>query len=397
MPDTNSPVPQHRLTPRCRLQTIFTTRFTAWFTAGTTLALLSACELQPPPTASSSIHVYPNAAAVSAGEHPTPAIRAAAIDWPTFINRAKSGRLSGTYVFHKGTYDLSSTVTLDSAGQSLTLQAEPGSLFKGSYDYTQNQYVSGGFALKSSNITFENFTFANTGGCIRSAKHATTHNITINNLQATDTHSCLLIDRYSQVSAHNWTLENITIKRYHRVAMRLAGTDTRDIRLHNFHFDGAGAGSSHCFKGGIQLLEGVNHIAISSGRIDNNIGQCGERYQQGDGIEADNKQGAPHHLTIEDVTIKNSGDANLDLKADHVSMRNITSLSDTNTQTGYKLWSYDNYICRDCAIRGNYQWLIRLQSATATFTFIDSNINPKNYYLPTTTIPEKPPQLKATL
>ena len=305
----------------------------------------------------------------------------AIIDWKRFKWMAKSGLLAGRYYFNDGIYDLGKQVTIASSGSPIVLIGSQKAVFKGRYKNDNNLNQGGGFTLASSDVEFDHLVFRSTATCIKAATNAFVNNIVIRQLDAKDTHSCILIDRNSNVTATNWLIENISIKRYFRVGIRLSGRNVYDIKINQFLIDASDSAASHCFKGGIQLLKQVNNISIDNGTITNIIGDCGQRYQQGDGIEADDKQGAPYNLSINNVVVDNSGDANFDIKAMNVVMNKVLSLSSGKTQSGFKLWNYNEYRCHACRIEGQYGKMVRLISAKAFFDWDNPAVTKRDNYL----------------
>ena len=323
------------------------------------------------------------------------------ITWSDFKKKAYKGNISGSYIFSSGVYDINDPVILNGE-EYTTLIANEAAIFEGHFDYGNHSIQVDGFVLKRGNIDFHNFSFKNVNSCIRAYKNTELHNVRINGLIATDTHSCILLERGKNLDVNHWAISNIDIQGYYRVAIRLAGATTRNISINNFLINGVSSDSnpSHCFKGGVQIYEAAHHITLQHGRVINNVGDCGSSYQQGDGIEADDRQGLPHHLTFNDLVVENSGDANFDLKADFVTMNNIISLTQSNTRFAYKFWSYDRYLCTRCSAYGNYSYLITLNSAVGTFFDFEPIFDIANgqyieerMYLPMKTIEHKVPIL----
>src|SRR5690606_30119149 len=146
------------------------------------------------------------------------------------------------------------------------------------------------------------------GFCIKADKNSTINQVLIENIDASDVHGCILVDRDVLQPVTRWIVRNSRIKGYYRAGIRLSGVKSQDFLLDNLQIDGAHTqATSDCYKGGIQLLRGVSNVHIRNSSVSNNIGSCGEEYQQGDGIEADHKNGVPNNILIENVHIANSG------------------------------------------------------------------------------------------
>lgn len=299
------------------------------------------------------------------------------ISWAQFKTMASRDDFSGYFDFSPGLYSLATPLIIKGSGR-VTLVAHNDSVFVGDYSGGKVKNSSG-IILKRGNVDFYNFTFKNSSNCIRGYKNTTLDNIYITNLKAQNIHSCILIERHSNVTALNWNISNLHITDYYRVGIRISGHNTSKFKLSNFFINGQRTHkkNSHCYKGGIQILEGAHDITIQSGKIINNVGSCGKGYQQGDAIEADNKQGVPYNLWLSDLVLSNSGDSNLDLKANNVLMVNIESKSTGNTRFAYKLWSYDDYTCSSCNAIGNFYAYITLNSAEAVFSKFKTNSSDK--------------------
>ena len=112
----------------------------------------------------------------------------------------------------------------------------------------------------------------------------------------------------------------------------------------------------------------MSHVHIRNSAIINNIGSCGDGYQQGDGIEADHKEGKPDQILLENIEVANSGDADLDLKADHVTLSKVVTQGGPLTRYSFKVWTYHNYQCDQCYGYGANKAYINLNEATMRFT-----------------------------
>lgn len=297
--------------------------------------------------------------------------RVKSINWDEFRDKANNGELLGKVIFHPGDYIVSETTYL--RGQNtLHLLAMDGALFLGEFDYMNSDFTLPVFSLYRGNITFSNFNFTNVGTCIAVAKNVVSRNVTINDLVAKDVNRCIAINPNGNRIIKYWLLNNINIIGYYKYAIRLSGKNTSHVTINNTYIDGSHQFKNNsCYKGGIQIYQGAHHIHINNVHIKNNYGDCAEKYQQGDGIEIDHKNGRTRDITLKHIKIENSGDANFDIKADNVVMENIVSIAGIRTRFAYKFWGYPNYRCTDCSSIGNFSTHINLNSASVIF---------KNYY-----------------
>lgn len=208
------------------------------------------------------------------------------------------------------------------------------------------------FVLARSDVTFRNFAVRNVSSLIDIPNGATADRIVISGVAISDVHDGIVIDRGKKLAAQDWRIEDVRIARHFRVGIRLAGERTARIAIRRTTIDGGGEGaSSDCFKGGIQLLEAVSDVTIEHVRVSNNIGCAQAKYQQGDGIEADDKQGAPQRITLRDVISSGNRDGNFDLKAENMVLEDLTSRSGGATRYGFRFWHF-RYDCVRCRLEG---------------------------------------------
>lgn len=284
-----------------------------------------------------------------------------------FIRELKA---SAKLVLLPGTYNLTQAWQLrsPSANDVLVVEGRDNAVIRGSFNFENETGTGSGIRLHSGNIIVRGLDFEDVGFCVKPNKASHVNQVLIENIDARNVHSCVLIDRDGLLPVTRWIVRDSRIKGYYRVGVRLAGHNSSDFLLDGLHIDGAhDRGKSECFKGGIQLLAGVSNVHIRNTTIENNIGTCGEGYQQGDGIEADHKDGTPKNIRIDKVRISNSGDSELDLKADQVTMSNVVALGGELTRFAYKMWGYPNYQCSNCYAHGPHQGYIFLSQASATF------------------------------
>lgn len=274
------------------------------------------------------------------------------VPFKTFLQLAEQGYLKGTYVLSPGVYRLNEPLQIKSPNVRLIGNGEV--FFEGTEDVQ-------GLILGHSNIDIENISFRNIRSCVSVKKQSHVSNINIRNIVANNVHDCILIDRSIDSTVKNWTISDLKVTNYYRSAVRIAGVGTQRIILSNFSLDG-GKSKGYCWKGGIQIYERASHINIFDGRIVNNIGSCGSNYPQGDGIEIDDKDGAPHDISIVNVIVGDSRDGNFDLKGSNIFMKDVISASSGFTKAGFRLWNYD-YVCKSCSLEGEFQVPVELNRA----------------------------------
>lgn len=294
-----------------------------------------------------------------------------AFAWPQLASIASDFAVASRIVLLPGVYDLTSTIDLRSptADTVLVLEGRDGALIKGNFDFATNTGTGSGLRLRTGNLILRGLSFQNTGFCVKSEKASVVNQVLIENLTAKNVHTCILVDRDSTQPVTRWIVRDSRIQGYYRAAIRLAGAQSSDFLLDKLQIDGAhDQAKSDCFKSGIQLYAGVNQVHIRDSSVSNNIGSCGEAYQQGDGIEADHKEGTPDQILLENIEVANSGDADLDLKADHVTLTKVVTHGGPLTRYAFKVWTYDNYQCDQCYAYGLNKAYINLNQATMRFT-----------------------------
>jgi hypothetical protein len=222
------------------------------------------------------------------------------------------------------------------------------------------------FTLGRSRVAFKNLAARNFGAFIDLPSGRTIDDIEVSGVSISEMFDGIVLDRGENVTARDWLIEDVTISGYHRVGIRLAGDDTSGFRIRRATIDGRSAGrKNHCFKGGIQLLAGVRNVTIEDVTVRDNVG-CEQSYQQGDGIEADDKQGAPDNIVLRNVTAEANRDGNFDLKATNMVLENLVSRNGGVSRFGFRFWNYD-YLCRNCVGDGAQRGDVGVVSAVATF------------------------------
>lgn len=208
------------------------------------------------------------------------------------------------------------------------------------------------FTLARSNVTFRNFSVSRVLRLIDVPNGATAGQITISHVAIADVRDGIVIDRDKQLVARGWRIEDVRIDRHERVGIRLAGTRTGQIAIRRTKIDGGGASApSDCFKGGIQLLQGVSDVTIENVEVRGNIGCEKAHYQQGDGIEIDDRQAAPQRITLRKVVSAGNRDGNFDLKARDVVLEDVVARMEGLSRYGFRMWNYD-YSCVNCRVEG---------------------------------------------
>ncbi len=321
-------------------------------------------ELVKASAAAETVYVSPTGAGDRSGRN-----EANAMAFSTARDRMSSLSSSTVFAFVPGVYSLTSGTALRAPSSGvLHLRGGDGVVFRGDFSYSRPESSSAGLRLRSGNVIVEGIRFENTRNCVRAENNATLRNVYIKDVTAKDVHSCINIDRGLSGPIENWTVSGLEVDGYYRVGVRLGGPNARGFNLSGLQLNGANsAGVDYCWKGGIQLYEGVSNVRLANARIVNNIGDCTD-YQQGDGIEADDTGGAPRNIEILNTYVGNSGDADLDMKANGVRMYNVVSAGGRGTYYNFKFWNYPDYSCEAC-VGANPNWFhIILVNATARFT-----------------------------
>lgn len=320
------------------------------------------------------------------------------ISWEKFKSLTNKGLLSGRVYFKPGKYMVSNAIPIK-GNNPLYLYAEDGAQFVGNFDFRSAKAYSSGFKLYRGDITFSGFNFENVGYCVYVNQSSMVSNVHISKLKASNVHSCIVIDRDVQGPVKNWRIDDAIIKGYYRVAIRISGNLSSNFKINNVIADGSHPYSAnHCFKGGIQIYRGAHNISINSANIKNNIGNCNGTYQQGDGVEVDDKGGVPHDITFSNVFVENSRDGNFDLKGKNIKFDNVVSVAGLLSRYAFKLWSYDSYHCYRCKVGGGFDYYLTLMSSTLHLQkFIISEGEKSTAFLKCQeTIKGVPPQLKLT-
>lgn len=220
------------------------------------------------------------------------------------------------------------------------------------------------FRLERGGVTFRRFAVRNVPALIDVGAGASVDHVVVEGVSVTDVHDGILLDRSRARSAHDWRIEKVSIAGYVRAGIRLAGPGASGFVIRDTKIDGrSGRGADHCFKGGIQLYAAVSDVLVEDVVVRDNVACTGQHYQQGDGIEADDKQGMPDRVTLRRVTSIDNRDGNYDLKAGNVVLEDVASQTKGGTRFGFRFWNYD-YVCRHC----------RIDAATGSLQFSNAQV-----------------------
>lgn len=237
-------------------------------------------------------------------------------------------------------------------------------------DYNSGSGGSSGFIVARSNINFENIKFINTQYCFR-FKNNTVSNVNIDRVYAHNTMSCVDFDSGISEVVSNITINELTTLAYHKSGIRINGDTPTNISITNSKIDGLDSNidsKKDCHITGISVSGKAKDIHIENVSISNNIGGsvgCGS-YQQGDGIVINSDVA---DVTIKNVLVSNSRDADLDIKSQSTILEEVTSLSGDNNRHNLKLW-YNDFSCKNCYIKANKPNAI--QAIGSRVEFVDS-------------------------
>lgn len=252
------------------------------------------------------------------------------------------------------------------SGDPLTIEGSgPSTRFVGNYTLG-DQRANPLFMLGRANVTLSGFSVSSFGKFIEVPNGADARNVRVSKISVEQVQDGILLDRRRRFVARDWLIEDVSIRAYERVGIRLAGEGTTAILIRRVRLDGAGTeGHDDCYKGGVQLLQSVSDVTIDGMTVANNIG-CEAHYQQGDGIEADSKEGTPRRITLRNIEAIGNRDGNFDLKAEQVVMENLVSRGNGVTRYGFRFWNH-TYDCVRCANSGT-QADLSLRNATVSLT-----------------------------
>ena len=254
-----------------------------------------------------------------------------------------------------GVYDLDRPLVIPDRGEVWTrfLGSGAETVLRGSYWPGDEARGFAALQVQTNRVEIVEMSFQGLGACVATRPTIPSRQIRLRHLRARDVHSCIVVGRRQEAEVQDWWIDDLEVQGYYQSAIRLSGPATRNIRVTSTRLDGENsAGLNDCFMGGIQLLRGVSNIRIEDVEIRNNVGDCGDRYQQGEGIEVDHKGGAPHDIVVRRARIEASGDAGLDLKGRSITLEDVQVVRGPAQRYGIRFWTYDDYRCRSCVIEG---------------------------------------------
>lgn len=274
--------------------------------------------------------------------------------------RKASGPLS--IVYGSGSYRMRESIKILGDGPvsaPITITAAEGARFQGSSIPM--------FVLRRGEVSIAGFNAMGFKTFIDIADGSSVGGVKLSRLDLSDMDVGISVVNKAGIS-RNWVIDNVRISKYRAAGIRVSGSAVSGISISNAIIDGAGVSpaKAHCYRGGIQIYNKANNISISSSRISNTFSYCG-KYHQGDGIEADDEDGAPYDIRLSNLVLSNNRDGNLDLKAKNVSMANIRSQKGPETRFAFRLWHYD-YRCNGCSSDGGDGGDLFIQEASASFT-----------------------------
>lgn len=271
------------------------------------------------------------------------------------LELTKGGSDAIRLILGAGTYDvaaLGSVHLQTQADAPLVIEgAGPATLLVGGYGPGASRDTSL-FLLWRGNVTFRNFLVRNVARFIAVPNGGTPEGVVVSHISIRDVYDGIVVDRGKHHVVRDWRIEDLDLSGYVRVGIRLAGPRTQRVAIRGAVIDGGGVRASNdCYKAGIQLYEAVSDVTIEDVNVRNNIGCTEASYQQGDGIEADDKQGAPRRITLRHVVSTGNRDGAFDLKAMDMALEDLVADSAGVSRSGFRLWSYP-YTCLRCRVAG---------------------------------------------
>lgn len=271
------------------------------------------------------------------------------------LELTKGGSDAIRLILGAGTYDvaaLGSVHLQTQADAPLVIEgAGPATLLVGGYGPGASRDTSL-FLLWRGNVTFRNFLVRNVARFIAVPNGGTPEEVVVSHISIRDVYDGIVVDRGKHHVVRDWRIEDLDLSGYVRVGIRLAGPRTQRVAIRGAVIDGGGVRASNdCYKAGIQLYEAVSDVTIEDVNVRNNIGCTEASYQQGDGIEADDKQGAPRRITLRHVVSTGNRDGAFDLKAMDMALEDLVADSAGVSRSGFRLWSYP-YTCLRCRVAG---------------------------------------------
>ena len=307
-------------------------------------------EAEPAPAPAAVVHASPDGAGARNGQRPADAMPIARA-LPLVAAGGRAMRL----VLAPGTYDvgaMGSQRLQGRGGGALVIEgAGEKTVLVGSYEPGSKPRTAL-LVMARSDVTLRNFAVRNVSGLIDVPNGGTAERIVVSGIAMTDVHDGIVIDRGKTLVASDWRIDKVRITNHYRVGIRLAGTRTSRIVISDSLIDGGGErGPNDCFKGGIQLLEGVSDVTIQRVQVSNNVGCAEQHYQQGDGIEIDDRKAVPKRIILKHVVSSGNRDGNFDLKAQDMVLEDLVSRADGVTRYGFRFWNH-SYSCLRCSLDG---------------------------------------------
>ncbi|MEL7028704.1 MAG: hypothetical protein AAGL49_05700 [Pseudomonadota bacterium] len=310
------------------------------------------------------IHLSPDGSGKRTGKTQDDAVPLA--DLQRLIDGARGAT---TFRFADGRYKLEKPIVVRSRAPSHRLAFEGAGdavQLEGGYRFRPAERGFAAFRLRTGQVEFRRLRFRHVGACIYVVRNARAHDVAIQGVTAENVRNCVVADAREGQSIRNWTISDLTVRGHDKVAIRIGGPTTRAVRIARIAIDGAqDYPQIACHKVGVEILHGASDIEISDGLIENTIGAC-ERYAQGDGVMIDDRRSAPSNIRIENLTVRNSRDGNLDLKGVDVSLHRVVSLPGPQTRYGFRFWRYA-YLCDECVTGAPGKAHVFLRNAQVTF------------------------------
>jgi hypothetical protein len=281
-----------------------------------------------------------------------------AISFEEFKSMVSRRPISGHFLFQKGIYNLAGELEIH--GRNLTIEGAREATFKG------DGHQVGGIIIGGEDIVLKNLKFIDTSYCIKNSRKMIAIDILISGLNSDGTHDCIILNGRAGRKVDQWVISRFLVSGYYRSAIRVFGDRVSNVNIDGFDIDGSSE-KSYCWKGGIQIYESAHKLSISNGVIRNNHGGCGNRFQQGDGVEIDHKRGVPEDIIIKNIAFENNRDADVDVKGKNVTMENLIFFGGTKSRHAIKAWAR-SYTCLDCYATRKFFKLVEAKDSTINFS-----------------------------
>ncbi|MEM1397467.1 MAG: hypothetical protein AAGH38_08475 [Pseudomonadota bacterium] len=224
------------------------------------------------------------------------------------------------------------------------------------------------FRLGAGNTIIARLTIDGFGACVDVAGGAVSNNVALTDIFARNVRSCVVVQSRKPKTVKRWRIENISVAGFEKSAIRLSGPKISDIDIRNLSIDGrTEEPTSECHKAGVDIRSGAHDIRVIDASISNIFGECGDRYQQGDGVSIDSKGGKTRDILLEDVRVLNARDGGFDIKGVNIQMRGLHVSTDVYSSYAFRLWPVGPYTCDDCSATGKYSALVFAHETEITF------------------------------